>query len=71
MKTIKMSFSFTEIGHEKGKILISHVIFLNKDISIILADIILNFFMLVLHILPEGSVSQIFHLDLSFYFMPS
>ena len=44
MKTIKMSFSFTEIGHEKGKILISHVIFLNKDISIILADIILNFF---------------------------
>ena len=69
MKTMKMSFSFTEMGREKGKILIFHVIFLNKDIFIIFADIILKFCMLVLHMLPEGSVSQIFYLGPSFYFM--
>ena len=71
MKTMKISFSFTEIGHEKGKILISYVIYFNKDISIIVADIILKCVMLVLHILPEGIVSQIFHWGPSFYFMPS
>ena len=59
------------MGREKGKILIFRVIFLNKDISIIVADIILKFCMWVLHILPEGSVSQIFYLGLSFYFMQS
>ena len=59
------------MGREKGKILIVHVSFLNKDISIIIADIILKFCMLVLHILPEGSMSQIFYLGLSFYFMQS
>ena len=48
-----------------------HVIFLNKDISIIVADIILKFCMVVLHILPEGSVSQNFYLGPSFYFMQS
>ena len=69
MKTMKMSFSFTEIGREKSKILIFHVIFLNKDIFIIVADIILKFCMSVLHMLPEGSVSQIFYLGPSFYFM--
>ena len=57
---MKISFFFTEIGREKGKILIFHVIFLNKDISIIIADIILKFCMPVFHIHPEGSVSQIF-----------
>ena len=41
--------------------MIFHVIFLNKDISIIVADIILKFCMLVLHILPGGRVSQIFY----------
>ena len=71
MKTMKIKFSFTEMGREKGKILIFHVIFLNKDISIIVAGIILKFCMLVLHILSEGSVSQIFYLGLSFYFMQS
>ena len=71
MKTMKISFPFTEMGREKGKILIFHVLFLNKDISIIVADIILKFCMLVLHILPEGSVSQIFYLGPSFYFMQS
>ena len=67
MKT--MSFSFTEMGREKGKILIFHVIFLNKDIFIIVADIILKFCMSVLHMLPDGSMSQIFYLGPSFYFM--
>ena len=69
MKTMKMSFFSTEIGREKGKILIFHVIFLNKDISITVADIILKLCISVLHILPEGSVSQILHLGPSFYFM--
>ena len=60
MKTIKIQFFFTEIGGEKSQILIFHVIFFNNDISITVADIILKLCMLVLHILPEGSVSQIF-----------
>ena len=71
MKTMKISFSFTEMGREKGKILIFHVIFSNKDISIIVADIILKFCILVLYILLEGSVSQIFYLGPSFYLMQS
>ena len=71
MKTMKMSFSFTEMWREKGKILIFHVIFSNKDISIIVADIILKFCMLVLYMRLEGSVSQIFYLGPSFYFMQS
>ena len=69
MKTMNISFLFTEIGREKGKILIFHVIFFNKDISITVADIILKFCISVFHILPEGSVSQISHLGPSFYFM--
>ena len=69
MKTMKMYFLFTEMGCEKGKILIFHVVFFNKDISITVADIILKFCILVLHILTEGSMSQIFHLGPSFYLM--
>ena len=69
MKTMKNSFFFNEIGREKGKFLIFHVIFFNEDISITVADIILKFCLSVLHILPEGSKSQIFHLRPSFYFM--
>ena len=69
MKTMKISF--TKIGREKGKTPIFHVIFLNKDISIIVADIILKLCMSVLYILLEGSVSQIFYLGPSFYFMQS
>ena len=57
------------MGREKGKIKIFHVIFFNKDISITVADIILKFCMVVLHILPEGSLSQIVYLGPSFYFM--
>ena len=60
MKTIKIHFFFTELGYEKDKILIFHGIFLNNDISITVADIILKFCMLVLHILPEGCVSPVF-----------
>ena len=69
MKTMKMSFSFTEMEREKGKIQIFHVIFLNKDIFIIVADIILKFCLSVLHMLPEGRVSQICYLGPSFYFV--
>ena len=71
MKTMKIIFFFTEIGREKGKILIFHVNFLNNDISLTVADIILKLCMFVLHIRPEGSVSQIFYLGPSFYFMKS
>ena len=66
---MKISFFFTEIEREKSKILIFHVIFLNKHISISYADIILKFCMSVLHMLPEGSVSQFFYLGPRFYFM--
>ena len=71
MKTMKISFFFTEIWREKGKIQIFYVIFFNKDISIINADIILTCCMSVLHVLPEGSVSPIFYLGPSFHFMHS
>ena len=66
MKTMNILFFFTEIGREKGKILIFHVVFLNKDISISIADIILKFCMPVLHIHPEGSISQILFFGPSF-----
>ena len=58
MKTMNISFFFTEIEREKGKILVFHFIFLNNHISITNADIILKLCMSVLHILSEGSVSQ-------------
>ena len=66
MKYMKIHFFFTETGHEKSKILI---IFLNKDISISVADIILRFCILILHIITEGSVSRIFYLGPNFNFM--
>ena len=69
MKTMKMSFFYTEIEREKGNILIFHVIILNKDISITVADIILKLCISVLHILPKGILSPILHLSPSFYFM--
>ena len=70
MKTIKILF-FLLRWREKGKTLIFHVIFLNNYISITIADIILKLCMVVLHILPEGSLSQNFYLGPSFYFMQS
>ena len=69
MKTMKISFFFTEIEREKGKVLIFHVIFFNKHISITNADIILKFCMSVLHILSKGSMSQFFYLGPRFYFI--
>ena len=69
MKIMKILFFFTEIGREKDKNLIFHVIFLNNDISIPILDIVLKFRMLVLLIHPEGSVSQIFYLGPSLYFI--
>ena len=56
---------------KKAKFRFFMLFFSNKDISIIVADIILKFCMLVLYILLEGSVSQIFYLGPSFYFMQS
>ena len=68
MKTMEISFFFTEKGCKKGKLLIFHV-FLNNDISITVADIVLKLCMSVLHISPEEGMSQIFYLGFSFYFM--
>ena len=48
---------------KKEKFSFFHIIFLNKDISFTI------FFMSVLDAHPEGSVSQIFYLSPSFYFM--
>ena len=42
MKTIKIQFFFTEIGREKGKILIFLDTFFNNDIFITVVDIILK-----------------------------
>ena len=58
-----------EIGASKSKNLSFHVISLNKDISVTTSDIALKFSMTAPHIHSEGSVSQIFHLGPSFYFM--
>ena len=69
MIDIQMLFFVTEIGTRKNKNLIFHVIFLNKDISVITLDITMEFSMTALHIHPEGSLSQIFYLGPSFYFM--
>ena len=69
MRIMNISFFFTEIGREKGKIQIFHIIFLNKDISITVPDIALKCCMSALHICSEGRVSQIFYLGLSVFFM--
>ena len=54
---------------KKAKFSFFMLFFLNKDISFTILDIVLNFFMSVLDAHPEGSVSQIFYLGPSFYFM--
>ena len=69
MRIMNISFFFTEIGREKGKIQSFHIIFLNKDISITVPDIVLKFGMSALHIHSEGRVSQILYLGLSCFFM--
>ena len=69
MINMQILFLVAEIGTSKNKNLIFHVIFLNKDISVTTLDITMKFSMTALHIHSEGSVSQIFYLGPSFYFM--
>ena len=69
MINMQILFLVAEIGTSKNKNLIFHVIFLNKDISLTTLDITMKFSMTALHIHSEGSVSQIFYLGPSFYFM--
>ena len=66
---MQISFSVAEIGGRKSKSLILYVIFLNKDISMTTQDIAMRFCMTSLHINCEGSVSQIFNLGPSLYYM--
>ena len=65
MINMQILFFVAEIGISKNKNLIFHVIFFNKDISVTTLDITMT----ALHIHSEGSVSQIFYLGPSFYFM--
>ena len=69
MINMQILFLVAEIGTSKNKNLIFHVIFLNKDISVTTLGITMKFSMTALHIHSEGSVSQIFNLGPSFYFM--
>ena len=69
MKNMKMSFFLTEKWSEKGKIQFFHVIFLNKNISITVLDIVLKFCIPVLHTHSEEKLSHIFYLGPSLYFM--
>ena len=46
-----------------------HFYFLNNDISITIYAIEMNFSVCISNVLPEGSVSQIFYLGPSYYFM--
>ena len=69
MRNMQILFFVAEIGTIKNENLIFHVTFLNKDISVTTLDITIKFSMTALHIHSEGSVSQIFYLGPSFYFM--
>ena len=55
--------------NDKSKNLNFDKIFLNVHFSITIAYKDFKFCVLSLHIHPEGNVSQIFNLGLSFYFM--
>ena len=66
---IKVSCSVIDIRSIKGIIQCFHIIFLNKDISITILDNAMKLCMALLHTHSEGSVSQIFYIGLSFYFM--
>ena len=66
---MQILFSLSEIGGIASKNPICNVIFLNKDISVTTLDITMKFSMRTPHIHSEGSMSQIFHLGRSFYFM--
>ena len=69
MINMQILFFVAEIGTSKNRNLIFNVIFFNKDISVTTLDITLKLSMAALHIHSEGSVSQIFYLGPSFYFM--
>ena len=64
-----VSFSVTKIEVSKSKNLIFYVFFFNTNISVTTQDIAMKFCMTILHIHSEGSVSEIFYLGPSFYFM--
>ena len=66
---MQILFSLSEIRDSKSKYLIFYVIFLNKEISVTTLDITMKFSMRAPHSYSEGSVSQIFYLGPSFYFM--
>ena len=66
---MQILFPLSEIRDSKSKNLILYVIFLNKDTSVTTSDITMKFSMIAPHIYPEGSMSQIFYLGPSFYFM--
>ena len=66
-----MSFSVAEIWGSKSKNLIFYEMFLNTDISITTQDIAMKFCMTILHTNCKGSMSQIFNLGPSLYFMLS
>ena len=69
MINMQILFFVAEIWTSKNKNLIFHVIFFNMDISVTTLDITMKFSMPAFHIQFEGSVSQIFYLGPSFYFM--
>ena len=66
---MQILFCLSEIGGSESKSPICYVIFFNKDTSVTTLDIAMTFSMTAPHIHSEGSVSQIFHLGSSFYFM--
>ena len=69
IKYIWISLQLINIGSTENESSIFNLYFLNKDIS--LTNIVkkMKFSRVVLHALAEGSLSQIFDLGLSFYFM--
>ena len=66
---MQIFFFVAEIGTSKNKNLIFHLIFWNKDISVTTLDINMKFSMTAFHIHSERSMSQIFYLDPSCFFM--
>ena len=69
MINMQIIFFVAEIETSKNQILILHVIFFNKDISVTTLDITMKFSMTALHMHSKGSVSQISYLGPSFYSM--
>ena len=70
-ETYKITWSETERPHSECENLIFFIYFVNKDISLNISLICLKFSIHVDEKQLEGSVSQIFHLGPSFYFIKS